>query len=294
MKLLLAFFYLFLLLSPAKAQGIISEQYSYNGEDLSDMQSSDVDLDSLRYYCNIVNQHNKMLKEKLQTMTKADLENMISTDDYTIDDATFAQIENYAMPSIMRWSEGQSFTVTDTLVFKEIENAGFKVVYEGEGFGSLSVDLQFYSKMFDPYIDSSSKKFLELEELYRDVIFMDAGLVISLNEVANRCVLFESFLQEYPNSIYCSTVLSFYYYYMQSLLFCDADNTRSFDYSTGIIYDYIYDNLNALSTQYSGTQTGRIIKTYLKELNAHNREYSEPFEQKIMNLWRLGEVKKEL
>ena len=181
----------------------------------------------------------------------------------------------------------------DPEIIEMLENAGLDVD-SSEGMSYLTLSATAYYATFEPYFDDETREFAGPEVRYPRIV-EDAALFATCEQLLDRCILLEKFLEKYPESRFRKEALSIYKYYMSNILFCTYDNTPTFEYS----YDHNSYNkidpaklkeIEALPGRYPDSQADAIIREYLKDLKANNYKYHEAFEKKIMSLGLLGEA----
>ena len=123
----------------------------------------------------------------------------------------------------------------------------------------------FYYKTFKDYVTDDYKEYLEITSKENEKSYVaDSGLSISLEELGDRIITWENFLEKYPNSKLNDKVNN-------------TCNSYRRDYILGVsggIYDY-KENLkeyNRFIKKYPDSPTTELLDCYLTELNINNFE----------------------
>lgn len=126
----------------------------------------------------------------------------------------------------------------------------------------------FYYKTFKDYVTDDYKEYLKITSKENEEHYVaDSGLCISLEELGDRIVTWENFLEKYPNSKLNDKVNNI----------C---NSYRRDYILGVpggIYDY-KENLKeykSFQEKYPNSPTTELIGYYLVELNTDNFEEND-------------------
>ncbi len=126
----------------------------------------------------------------------------------------------------------------------------------------------FYYKTFKDYVTDDYKEYLEITSKENEKSYVaDSGLSISLEELGDRIVTWEKFLEKYPNSKLNDKVNNI----------C---NSYRRDYILGVpggLYDY-KENLKeykSFQEKYPNSPTTELIGYYLVELNTDNFEEND-------------------
>lgn len=184
----------------------------------------------------------------------------------------------------------------DSLLLARLAASG--IVFESIGEGELEARTEryYYYRIFRPYLTPETERLARLLADNDTLLFADAGLCLTPDELYRRCLAWERFLADYPRSAYRQQVQQQYTRYMQNLLFCTADNTPTFEWTwddqrqcrrPGRIYDYTLGEIRVLVRDGDPSHTQRIVRLYLDLLAAQDYRYSESLEQAVTALYTL-------
>lgn len=184
----------------------------------------------------------------------------------------------------------------DSLLLARLAASG--IVFESIGEGELEARTEryYYYRIFRPYLTPETERFARLLADNDTLLFADAGLCLTPDELYRRCLAWERFLADYPRSAYRQQVQQQYTRYLQNLLFCTADNTPTFEWTWDDerqcrrprrIFDYTLGEIRALVRDGDPSHTQRIVRHYLDLLAAQDYRYSESLEQAVAALYTL-------
>ncbi|MCY7007960.1 tetratricopeptide repeat protein [Fusobacterium simiae] len=135
--------------------------------------------------------------------------------------------------------------------------------YIGRGHVSIREVSDFYYKIFKDYVTDDYREYLKItakenEEVYES----ESGLAITLEELGDRIVTWENFLEKYPNSKLNDKVNNI----------C---NSYRRDYVLGVpggVYDYkeSADEYNRFVKKYPNSPTTELLEYYLENVNLNN------------------------
>lgn len=135
--------------------------------------------------------------------------------------------------------------------------------YIGRGHVSIREVSDFYYKIFKDYVTDDYREYLKItakenEEVYES----ESGLAITLEELGDRIVTWENFLEKYSNSKLNDKVNNI----------C---NSYRMDYVLGVpggVYDYkeSADEYNRFIKKYPNSPTTELLEYYLENVNLNN------------------------
>ena len=106
------------------------------------------------------------------------------------------------------------------------QKAGVSVLYLGEGIFTFHHDLQAMAALFIPYLQKDQAEFVQrMAEDNQDIFWNDAAVAISYNELIERAVFWENYIQRYPSGFAVNDakqLLSLYRY----VLFYGSENSQ--------------------------------------------------------------------
>jgi hypothetical protein len=148
-----------------------------------------------------------------------------------------------------------------------------------EGMYYFEIDYDKILKDFCPNASDKVAGYLEIMAAESNKHFAsDAALIISLEELANRTVKTEKYIDSYPDFVLIQQVKQIHNYYLTAYLI-GLNNTPLFDYETGKAKDtFLKSYENTIASQ-SGTKLAAMLEEYLVMLKESDYTRSE----EIMN-----------
>ena len=144
----------------------------------------------------------------------------------------------------------------------ELFDGGYKLI-SLEGSYYPFIDHGFFKRYYD-FVSMEFKDYYEITASESDNIYsMDAGLVISWDEIAERLIDSEDYLINYPSdSIRKVEISRLYMNYLSAYLY-GQNNTPSRDYMTNRVLEEVVSSYREIVKKYQQTITGGIISDYL-------------------------------
>ncbi|PAB57047.1 hypothetical protein [Anaeromicrobium sediminis] len=168
-------------------------------------------------------------------------------------------------------------------LLREIVNGRYKLVrFEGSYYPVVDYD---YLKKYGPYVSDEIKDYLKL--MGREsakVMSKDSALNISWDELGERLVQTETYLEKYPNSLLKKQCTSLYLAYLQVYIW-GLENTR-IDNDQSIILEDPYNSYEKIATKYQDTSIGDMLGQYVNILNKSNRIINEDIEKSREGLYK--------
>lgn len=165
---------------------------------------------------------------------------------------------------------------------KELLDGGYKIL-PVEGSYMTIVDFEILKK-YNDYISPELKEYIALmAEQSNNPAAMDAGLLISWDELAKRAAATESYLKLYPDSPRKDNIDNLYKGYLVVYL-SGMDNTPAFDMQTQILLEDVKKSYENTITQYKGSQFAKIVDDYMKLLEKEGFMNTENVMNFVMNL----------
>lgn len=119
---------------------------------------------------------------------------------------------------------------------------------------------------FGKYLSDDYKDYLELIEIeLNEPISKEGALIVSWDELGERVILFEKYLEKYPIAENFDQIQDKYYYYMSSYLY-GLNNTPVYEYSTGTLLEDVKKSYEGFIEKNPQSQTTIIINGYLGKL----------------------------
>ena len=237
--------------------------------------------------------------EKLKSLNKEEANNLYEEYQaqnnntlYDIEDALAGFLD-----SIYNDTNGENFTDKDWADANKILNKYDLELWDiGEGMVTIRELPNLYYDMFKDYVTDDYKEYLKIwakdsEELYQ----ADAGLLISFEEIGERIITWENFLNKYPDSKLNIKVTALLNSYREDYLL-GMDNTPTLDGG----YDNIPITVDEVAKKeydrfmkkYPNSPTVELIK-YLLE-NYQNNNIYDLIRNKILNEFELDLTKEAL
>lgn len=266
-------------------------------EKQSDTEEENTDLVLLKSYLAKAEEMQNDLLRDLRDTTLEEADSIYLADSFRFDQTIeFMKLDSVMLPVLERWSRAHSASEDedqDIEIFNLLEEIGLEPEYISEGYTELKIKSHYYYELFQPYVTTETEQFMKISSDHDTLISSDGGLIVSLDTLLTRCIDWEKFLDRCPQSVHTKKVIAQYGMYMQLILFCNYDNTPTFNRYTNRIEDWVLEELQDLKDKYPDTKTNYILEKYLTELKQNHYRYSKAFENKIMNIGLLKEWDKE-
>ncbi len=163
---------------------------------------------------------------------------------------------------------------SSNVVSKLFRDTGLKIWGIGEGYNELKFRNYHYWNLFGPYLSPALRNFLKIiEDESVKLYSADAGICLTWDEVGERVVRWEKYIDKYPDSAPIDQARENYIFYLRDYLFGE-DNTPTFYFEDGKlkIYDESHRSYQALLKKYPDSITARLLETFLKE--ARNQKFN--------------------
>ena len=214
---------------------------------------------------------NEML-EKLKTLNKEEADELyeqyLETNNTILENLNIEhdKLLSGGINGIYNKDTAENFTDEEwEIVNKFLSRYDLELWYFARGSYIIREVPDFYYKTFKDYVTDDYKEYLEITSKENEKSYVaDSGLSISLEELGDRIITWENFLEKYPNSKLNDKVNNI----------C---NSYRRDYILGVpggIYDY-KENLkeyNRFIKKYPDSPTTELLDCYLMELNINNFE----------------------
>lgn len=149
---------------------------------------------------------------------------------------------------------------------KQLSESGFRLA-AGEGMIFPVVDWQKLGAAFNSRVTPPMKNYIEQNILeQKEPMWSDGGIIIPLEQVADRAVWWETFNKSNPYFVRSAETKHSQQYMRNALLFGES-NTPAFDYETNMPTEDSKRVWAYIQQKYAGTELSRIIKD-LSELLA--------------------------
>ena len=199
----------------------------------------------------------KEVMEKLKTLNKEEANKLY--EQYVTDNniilGEIDEVTTEFLDGIYNSSEGKEFTEEDwNNTNKTLNKYDLELWDIGEGIVTIRELPHLYYDVFKDYVTDDYKEYLKIwakddEELYQ----ADAGLMISFEELGERIITWENFLNKFPNSTLKQRVIDLLNSYREDYIL-GMDNTPTIDGG--------YDNIPITIDEDVKKEYDRFIKKY--------------------------------
>ena len=241
----------------------------------------------------------KEVMEKLKTLNKEEANKLY--EQYVTDNniilGEIDEVTTEFLDGIYNSSEGKEFTEEDwNNTNKTLNKYDLELWDIGEGIVTIRELPHLYYDVFKDYVTEDYKEYLKIwakdnEELYQ----ADAGLMISFEELGERIITWENFLNKFPNSTLKQRVIDLLNSYREDyILGMDNTPTRDggYDNIPITIYEEAKKEYDRFMKKYPNSPTVELIK-YLLE-NYQNNNIYDLIRNKILNEFELDLTKEAL
>ncbi|MDV6168100.1 hypothetical protein R1T16_06660 [Flavobacterium sp. DG1-102-2] len=149
--------------------------------------------------------------------------------------------ENYMLEHFYDYfyDEEKRITPPDSIQRKVIllKKAGLDLCEQGEGYVDICAGSDYYYNIFKLYVTPDYKEFIRINaDEDKEVYAFDAGLHVTFEQVSERVLHWETFLQKFPKTKLREKAIDNYKSYQMDYLL-GMDNTRSMNTETGQLED---------------------------------------------------------
>ena len=230
----------------------------------------------------------KETMEKLKSLNKEEANNLYEEYQvqnnnilYDIEDALAGFLD-----SIYNDTNGENFTDKDWSDANKILNKYDLELWDiGEGIVTIRELPNLYYDIFKDYVTNDYKEYLKIWAKDNEVLYQaDAGLLISFEEIGERIITWENFLNKYPDSKLNIKVTALLNSYREDYLL-GMDNTPTLDGGYDNIPITIYEEAkkeyDKFIKKYPNSPTVELIKYFLE--NYQNNNIHDLIRNKILN-----------
>ncbi len=236
-----------------------------------------IDLSKTYLILDELNADKSLLLEKLKSKNTDDFNNLFENfkSKREIKIAKLNELEENLLANYINFydNNSQKYILPDSLKIKNsaFEKANLEFWGVGEGFTELRTEPNFYYNTFKNYVTKDYCDFLLLEAKDNSVLYSaDAGIGITFEEVSERVLYWENYLNKYPKSKLFEKAREDYINYCMNYLF-GMDNTPTFEYSTNEIYpenQLEFDRFISKNPKSKLTALVNLLLTNIKNMNA--------------------------
>lgn len=163
-------------------------------------------------------------------------------------------------------TDNQTYRQADLSLLEQLNAFGLKIECV-EGFICVaSGKADYIVKNFSGYVSEPTRNYVEL--VINDEnkpVAKDAGLQISVRELAGRAIQWETFIRDNPGFVKIEECKQKYHDCLHALM-SGFENTPAFDFETHILKSEFRNAYDFIRKESSGTQTGKIIQGYYELL----------------------------
>ena len=231
-------------------------------------------------------ENKKEIMEKLKTLNKDEANKLY--EQYVEDNENIlykiVEVTEKFLDSIYYGSAEEQFTEKDWNDTNKILNKYDLELWDiGEGMVTIRELPHLYYDLFKDYVTDDYKEYLKIwakdnEELYQ----ADAGLMISFEELGERIITWENFLNKFPNSTLKQRVNDLLNSYREDYIL-GMDNTPTIDGGYDnvpiTIYEEAKKEYDRFMKKYPNSPTVELIKYFLE--NYQNDNIQELIQNKI-------------
>ena len=231
-------------------------------------------------------ENKKEIMEKLKTLNKDEANKLY--EQYVEDNENIlykiVEVTEKFLDSIYYGSAEEQFTEKDWNDTNKILNKYDLELWDiGEGMVTIRELPHLYYDVFKDYVTDDYKEYLKIwakdhEELYQ----ADAGLSISFEELGERIITWENFLNKYPNSILKPKVIALLNSYREDYIL-GMENTPTIDGGYDnvpiTIYEEAKKEYDRFMKKYPNSPTVELIKYFIE--NYKNENIYELIKSKI-------------
>ena len=236
-----------------------------------------IDLSKTYLILDELNADKSLLLEKLKSKNTDDFNNLFENfkSKREIKIAKLNELEENLLANYINFydNNSQKYILPDSLKIKNsaFEKANLEFWGVGEGFTELRTEPNFYYNTFKNYVTKDYCDFLLLEAKDNSVLYSaDAGIGITFEEVSERVLYWENYLNKYPKSKLFEKAREDYINYCMNYLF-GMDNTPTFEYSTNEIYpenQLEFDRFISKNPKSKLTALVNLLLINIKKMNA--------------------------
>ncbi len=235
-----------------------------------DLSKTDLILDEL-------NADKSLLLEKLKSENTEDFNNLFENfkTKREIKITKLNELEENLLANYINFydNNSQKYILPDSLkvINSTFEKANLEFWGVGEGYTELRTEPNFYYNVFKKYVTKDYSDFLLLEAKDNSVLYSaDAGIGITFEEISERVLYWENYLNKYPKSKLFEKAREDYINYCTNYLF-GMDNTPTFEYSTNEIYpenQLEFDRFISKNPKSKLTALVNLLLINIKKMNA--------------------------
>lgn len=173
--------------------------------------------------------------------------------------------EMYEIISKYKFEDLKILNIKEENEKKFFENAfkdGYKLI-TAEGMVDFELDYEYLDNKFSPYVTEKTSAFLSIMATEAKAHFAaDGAIIISLDELANRVINTENYLEKFGDSQYAKEIKQQYNWYLTAYLI-GLNNTPAFSYEDNILKQEVLSNFKSTMIKYKDSKFAGIIKDFV-------------------------------
>jgi len=260
---------------------------------------------TMRDFNNIVKSDNepfvivKFIDENIQKVTKEDAVKMIES----LEEVQEQYLEEYGEQLFMEDYQGELIGLSkgqesqlffNEIKTEEIKNANLKELMDKILKGKyklINMEGAFYPiidyetlKIYNDYLSDEMKSYIDIKSIdSNNPTVLDASLVISFDELAERLIKTENYIKEYPDGIRYEELLRLFGVYLR-LYLEGVDNTPIYDYETKEIKNEVLKSYKKTEAK-KDTVTSNIVSKYISIIEENQNIIDNNVFSKITELY---------
>jgi hypothetical protein len=169
----------------------------------------------------------------------------------------------------------QDLVDNDTREFNEMLNNSGLILLMSEGYFYVDSKSDYFSNLFDSRLSLSSTEYMNIRKKeLKEGFSEDAGMLISFDQLADRVIIWENYINKYPNAFNIDEAKYYYQSYLETLL-TGMDNSRVYDLED----EYVLPEIREIYKQYIEKNPDRkstqIIEDYYNFIERHEFRYND-------------------
>lgn len=142
-------------------------------------------------------------------------------------------------------------------------------IFSSEGMFYLDVLPEYFYINFKGRVSAGVEEFLKIRMTeMKEGFSEDAGMVISFEQLHQRVEKWENYIDKFPSTLYQEEAEYYYTIYLETLL-TGMDNSRIFDYESGLLLPEIKSMYEKIMKEKNKSASRDIISSYYSFLSRH-------------------------
>ena len=193
-------------------------------------------------------------------------------DEKIFSDEFNVRLNNYKYEDLLKLINISDTDIRDLL--QSAYNDGFKL-YNTEGMNYIEPDFVMINDKFSKFVSDELAAYLNIMSVETKLHFAeDAGLTITLEQLADRIFNTEQFMDKYNDSRFFKEIQQWHSYYMSAYLI-GMNNTPAFDYTTDKLNTDFAKSYEASKIRYKDSKLAATLNEYTQLLQKNNYKKTE-------------------